>query len=78
MREKKNWVVISFKNTTDAMKMEQAAKISDAPGRMIPLPTQISAGCGLAWRAEVAARGELEKLISENDLTCEDIVELYY
>ncbi|MFR7550484.1 MAG: putative Se/S carrier-like protein [Clostridium sp.] len=45
-REKTMKVVFAFPTTTMAMKMEAAAKAKEAPGRLIPVPRQISAGCG--------------------------------
>ena len=48
-REKTMKVVFAFPTTTMAMKMEAAAKAKEAPGRLIPVPRQISAGCGMAW-----------------------------
>ena len=44
-REKKLMVV--FPTTTDAMHMQQAATKYKLPGRMIPLPGGLEAGCGL-------------------------------
>lgn len=49
MLKKENMLIITFKNTTEAMAMETACKNAGAPGRLIPLPKVISAGCGLAW-----------------------------
>ncbi len=50
MREKKPYVVISFETTTQAMAMETECRRLGIPGRLIPLPKEISAACGLAWR----------------------------
>ena len=50
MRQKKRYRVISFEQTTDAMAMEQTCLAREIPGRLIPTPTEITAGCGLAWR----------------------------
>ncbi len=50
MREKKLYYVITFGKTTDAMEMEKICTEKSIGGRLIPLPTQISASCGLAWR----------------------------
>jgi len=52
MREKKEFTVLSFTTTTDAMAMEQYCKEQKIPGRTIPLPPAISAGCGIAFRME--------------------------
>ena len=41
--------MVVFPTTTDAMHMQQAATKYKLPGRMIPLPGGLEAGCGLAW-----------------------------
>ncbi len=50
MREKKNWMILTFSTTTEAMKMEDVAARGHIPGRLIPTPREITAGCGLAWK----------------------------
>ncbi len=59
-REKKLMVV--FPTTTDAMHMQQAASTYRLPGRMVPLPGTIEAGCGLAWCTEFAQKESLMAL----------------
>ena len=49
MREKRPALVITFPTTTDAMGMERLCRDGALPGRLIPVPREISAGCGLAW-----------------------------
>ncbi len=48
-RVKRDFLVITFDTTTAAMACEELCKAEGLPGRMIPVPCQISAGCGLAW-----------------------------
>lgn len=50
MRIKKKYIVLSFHTTAEAMAWEKACLSAQIPGRLIPLPREISAGCGLAWR----------------------------
>lgn len=50
MRKKKRYVILTFATTTAAMATEKQCGIRRIPGRLIPLPAEISAGCGLAWR----------------------------
>ena len=50
MREKTMKLVITFHTTTQAIAMEAFCQKEELPGRLIPLPREISAGCGLAWR----------------------------
>ncbi len=51
MRQKTDRAVVSFRTTHDAIAFETACEGAGAPGRLIPLPKEIDAGCGLAWSA---------------------------
>ena len=50
MRAKRPYIVLSFRATVDAMAWEKRCIAEQIPGRLIPLPQELSAGCGLAWR----------------------------
>lgn len=50
IREKKPCVVLTFSTTTAAMSMEKRCGEHKIPGRLIPVPREITAGCGLAWK----------------------------
>ena len=56
MREKKLWLIITFHTTTAAMAMESLCTEKGLPGRLIPVPREITAGCGMSWRAPVENR----------------------
>ena len=49
MRKKELKLVVTFHTTADAMGMEQLCRKENFPGRLIPVPRSISAGCGLSW-----------------------------
>lgn len=68
MREKKPALIITFSTTTDAMGMEQFCVEHQLPGRLIPVPREISAGCGLAWKAPVESRDSLLQAMEDNGL----------
>ena len=50
MRAKRPYIVLSFHATVEAMAWEKHCTEANIPGRLIPLPRELSAGCGLAWR----------------------------
>jgi len=50
MRERLNYIIITFDTTAQAIAMERYCGNQGIPGRLIPLPTSISAGCGISWR----------------------------
>ena len=60
MHVKVDSLVITFPTTAAAMACEDLCKKKGLPGRMIPVPGQISAGCGLAWKVSPADRPVFE------------------
>lgn len=50
MRQKKDYCIMTFATTEDALAMEEFCRQQDIPGRIIPLPGDVAAGCGLCWR----------------------------
>ena len=58
MREKKPALIITFPSTAAAMEAESFCLEQGLPGRIIPVPREITAGCGLAWRAPPEAEAE--------------------
>lgn len=51
MLKKKPTLIITFATTTQAMAMEKFCAERGLPGRLIPVPREITAGCGLSWKA---------------------------
>ena len=54
------------------------SKESNKDGRMIPVPRELSAGCGLAWCAVPEVKEELERFSAEKGLSYEEMTELFY
>ncbi len=73
LRQKSPRVVVTFHTTTAAMKTEQAAREQEVPGRLIPVPREITAGCGLAWSAPPEAEDTLRTLLAGIGVTPQDI-----
>ena len=78
MREKKLQLILSFKNTVDALEMEQIGQRRGLPGRLIPLPSVISAGCGLAWTTEPENRDITLSVIKEEGLEPSSVPEIVF
>lgn len=62
MLEKKLKIIITFASTTQAMEMENACHEKGVPGRLIPMPLEISAGCGMVWCMRIEEENEIKKL----------------
>ena len=79
MRRKTPKVVVTFASTSDAMAVEAAARGTGLPVRMIPIPSEVSAGCGLAWCVPAEERGALLDAFESGGLAYEAVheVELY-
>lgn len=68
-------IVVTFENVTDAMAMESAVDSAGLNGKLIPLPDELSAGCGYAWKHAIDEEAKLRELIASHGLDCEKILE---
>ena len=68
MREKKDTLVVTFHTTTQAMAAEKFCLANGLPGRIIPVPREITAGCGLSWKAAPEDRETLTNAFTEAGL----------
>lgn len=69
MRLKQPRLIVTFHTTTAAMGMELACTQAGLPGRLIPVPREITAGCGMAWSAPPDARADLEAFVQQQNIT---------
>lgn len=68
MRVKTPALVISFANVTEALAVERYCQANGLPGRIIPIPREITAGCGLAWKAAPEDREALSAALEREQL----------
>ena len=68
MRKKRDAFVIAFDETTQAMAMDRFCTQNGLPGRLIPVPREITAGCGLAWKAEPKDEPVLMKVLEKEEI----------
>ena len=64
--------------SADAIAFEKACKANGKPGRMIPVPREISAGCGLAWATVPTERDGMEEFLVEQKIAYEEMTELLH
>ena len=76
MRKKTKQLVITFSTTTAAMAMEKRAQEMGIFGRLIPLPSEISAGCGLSWKTIPVEKEKILVFLEEEKLKWEAMYEL--
>ena len=77
MREKKKVLVISFEKVGGALELESLLKDDKKMGRIIPTPSEVSACCGFAWRAELEFEKELIEVIEKNNIEYDKLTYLY-
>lgn len=65
MRKKELRIIVTFHTTTSAIGFESHAHKKEIQGRLIPVPKEITAGCGLSFSAPVSAEDEVRELASE-------------
>lgn len=62
MGKKEPTAVMSFHTTTDALAFKEAAESAGLRGRLAPIPRQLSAGCGMAWRESLQQEAAGERV----------------
>ena len=75
MRKKELKLVVTFHTTADAMAMEKACKEQNAPGRIIPVPRAILAGCGLSWCADLSDKERIAEVMQSVGIQEEEMHE---
>ena len=76
VRVKKAYKIITFATTTAAMAMESFCLENNLPGRLIPVPQEISSGCGVAWRVLVEDYELIEAKRSRMNFAWEQVIDL--
>lgn len=76
-REKKPFMVLTFATTDTAMAIERYCMQHNIPGRHIPVPSQISAGCGIAWRMTTEEYNQYSQLLLDSNIPIEQTTEVW-
>jgi hypothetical protein len=71
MRIKELRLIVTFHTTTEAMAFESAARKAGLKGRLIPVPTEITAGCGMAWSETPDSAAAIRQMIEDKKLSFE-------
>ncbi len=61
--------VVTFPNTTSALGFAAACEAEGVPGRLVPIPQALHAGCGQAWSAPLTARAALQAVMARPDIS---------
>ena len=70
-------VIVAFHSTHDAIAFESACEKAGRDGRLIPLPREISAGCGLAWSAPPGSEPDLMEILRTEGILAAQIKSCY-
>ena len=63
-REKRPKFIIAFSTTTNALMFNDICNL----GRIIPLPPQVRAGCGLAYCVDVGLEAKVRQILEESQI----------
>lgn len=67
------YLYITFFTSAEAMATEQVCINNNISGKLVTIPREISANCGIAWRSETKDEEKLRQLLEENDIEWEFI-----
>lgn len=66
-------LIVTFHTTSEAMAAEFACKREQIPGKLIPVPRTLSAGCGIAWMSEPQEQSRMEQLLERRQIEWDQI-----
>lgn len=76
MRQKSLRCVITFHTTSQAIAAERFCKEYGIAGRLIPVPREITSGCGMAWSAPAEEAERVRQAMSEHEIVYEGTYQL--
>lgn len=76
MLERQTRVIATFDSTVYAMEAEKVCNQYNLNGRLIPVPKEVSAGCGLCYAVSPAEREKLLELVQHGTIRADRIYEL--
>lgn len=76
MWESSGSVVVTFENMPGACAMEDAARQHGIPGRLAPIPSAVSAGCGMAWVAPATDAEAVRAALADYGIAHEGVFDI--
>ena len=76
MRSRTRKAVFAFDTTVQAMKMEHVCLERQLPGKLIAVPGEITAGCGMAWSVPGNVKDEVKEAAEKAGVTVQGIYDL--
>ena len=76
MREKTQKLIVTFHTTAAAMAMELRCMAQGIPGRVLPVPREISADCGMCWCSPVQERERIAAELRASGIEIEGVYEM--
>lgn len=74
--KKERKTVFTFSTTTFALEAERLCRKAGIPGRLIPVPSSITAGCGMAWCAPPERAEDIQALFAREKAAVDGVYEL--
>lgn len=68
-----NRLVLTFSNETQVLRFESILKKNNINCKLIPIPRDISSGCGIAIQTDINNKLMIEEIIKNNQLTVNGI-----
>ncbi len=76
MIESKKVLVITFSMSDDVISMDRFYKSQNIDGKVIHIPSSLTAGCGRAYQVDIKYKDYMKKILKENGIFFEGIYEI--
>ena len=72
-KKQERCIVVSFHTSSDAFAFESLCKAQKVDGRLITIPRELSASCGLAWRSAYDCKEDIDIIVSKGTIDVEGV-----
>ncbi|MGI5891266.1 MAG: DUF3343 domain-containing protein [Bacillota bacterium] len=76
MAKRAKWLIITFENVSEAIRLEKFCRRMGIPGQLIPTPHFINASCSMSWRSDPSQRTVLINIITRYNICIKDLREI--
>ena len=76
MLETKKVIVVTFSMSDDIIAMDRFCKSQNIEGKVIHIPSSLTAGCGRSYQLDIKYKDGLKELLKKNGIFFEGIYEI--
>ncbi len=76
MAKSKRWVLVTFSNVSEAIRLEKICRQKGISGQLIPTPRSVNSACSMSWRSDPSQKAALMDIIQRYSIYIKSMQEV--